>query len=86
MKLLELTEQELKEYKVIFFHLFNNGLRRSQCSEEINENLLQLFKNNEKEIYSDLKQNHEKISIPNFKANPRTHLGISRTLVEGLML
>lgn len=83
MKLLELTEQELK---VIFFHLFNNGLRGSQCSEEINENVLQLFKKNEKEIYSDLKQNHEKISVSNFKANPRTHLGISRTLAEGLTL
>lgn len=83
MKLLELTEQDLK---VIFFHLFNNSLRGSPCSEEINENLLQLFKNNEKEIYSDLKQNHEKISVSNFKANPRTHLGISRTLVEGLTL
>lgn len=29
-----------------------------EFSAEINENVLQLFKNDEKEIYSDFKQNH----------------------------
>jgi len=43
-----------------------------------------LFKNNKKEIYSELEQNYEKIRVSGFKVNPHTLLGNLELLLKDL--